>query len=187
MTGKAFKLLNKIVDPGHDWGHFLRKSLSILLVAGIGAYGFNTYQRLQHSYWEDLPLHTAIDRDDKKEKVQKYLNRLIQADPNLESVWLYSWPDARSLIAVASAGNHINPLPLGYFWVEDYKEVGKLVMEQCAQMNRPDKIIMCPIMASNDAWGAIAFKIKGDAPNHWRAVYASLAHKLSHLIYDSNA
>ena len=96
----------------------------------------------------------------KPKQVQQYLDGLIRADPNLSSVWVYSWPDARTLIPVAHAGFHVNPLPLGYFWVTDYKEVGGLVMERCVEMDRLKHLVACPIMAENDAWGVAVFELK---------------------------
>ena len=101
---KVIDLIASMVSPGKTWGCFFRKTLSTLLVASIGAYGFNAYQRMERSHWESLPLHTAVQEDDVSADVQKYLDRLKQTDPSLKSVWLYSWPDARSLIPVAHAG-----------------------------------------------------------------------------------
>ena len=180
---EAFKFLTTMASPGKTWGCFFRKSLSTLLVACIGAYGFNQYKNMSRSHWEDLPLDTAIDKGNIKGEVQKYLDGLIRADQNLYSVWVYSWPDARTLIPVASSGLHVNPLSLGYFLVEDYKEVGALVMERCVELNRPMHLVACPIIAENDAWGVAVFNLKDEKQNHWRSVYAALTHKISHIIY----
>ena len=186
MIGKAFNLVETLISPTKTWGCFARKTLSTLLAASIGGYAFNAYQRIERSHWEDLPLHTAIAEDGKTEKVQVYLDRLMQVDQNLNSVWVYSWPDARTLIPAAHAGSHINPLPLGYFWESDFKEVGGLVMEQCVEMNRSLHLIACPIMAENDAWGVTVFNLKDRKQSHWRQVYAALTHKLSHIIYHNH-
>ena len=182
--GKEFiKLLEQIISPQKTWGCWSRKALSTLIAMSVGVMGFNAYERLQRSHWEDLPLHTAISKGDIAEEVQSYLDGLIRADQNLSSVWIYSWPDARTLIPVANAGFHVNPLPLGYFWVDDYKEVGGLVMERCVEMNRPRHLVACPIMAENDAWGVAVFELKEHKADHWRSVYSALTHKLSHIIY----
>jgi len=183
MTEKLFELLSQIISPGKTWGCFFRKTLSTLLVASIGAYSFNAYQRLERSSWEDLPLHTAIAEGDIASEVQRYLDKLIQADDNLDSVWVYSWPDARSLIPTIHAGSHVNPLPLGYFLVDDYKQVGALAMEMCVELNRPLHLVACPVIAENDAWGVVVFNLKGYKANHWRSVYQAFTHKLSNLIY----
>jgi hypothetical protein len=183
---KIVDLIASMVSPGKTWGCFFRKTLSTILVASIGAYGFNTYQRLERSHWEDLPLHTAIKEGDIEERVSRYLQLSVNADKSLKSVWLYSWPDARTLIAVAHAGNHTNPLPLGYFLRIDSDTVGELVMEQCACLKRPGKkLLACPIIAENDAWGVVVFEheIGTDRPNGYKSVYVALAHKLANLIY----
>ena len=183
---KVIDLIASMVSPGKTWGCFFRKTLSTLLVASIGAYGFNAYQRMERSHWESLPLHTAVKEGDVSANVQTYLDRLKQADPSLKAVWLYSWPDARSFIPVAHSGNHINPLPLGYFLLRDRVVIGDLALAQCSCLKRPEKkLLACPIIAENDAWGVIVFEHEPgtERPNGYKSVYAALAHKLSHIIY----
>ena len=175
-----------MVSPGKTWGCFARKTISTILVASIGAYGFTQYQKLQRSHWEDLPLHTAIAEGSIAAEVQDYLDKLIQADPSLRSVWLFSWPDARSLIAVAHAGHHVNPLPLGYFIRSDALTIGELALDQCSCLKRPDrKLLACPIIQENDAWGVVVFEHKTgtDRPTGYKHVYSALGHKLSNIIY----
>ena len=188
--GKEFiKLLEQIISPQKNWGCWTRKALSTVLAMSVGVMGFNAYERLQRSHWEDLPLHTAILEGNVSVEVQEYLDKLVKADPSLKSVWLYSWPDARSLIAVAHAGHHINPLPLGYFLLTDAEEVGDLVMGQCSCMDRPGlKLLACPIVAENDSWGVILFEheIGTERPDNYKAVYVALAHKLSNIIYHNH-
>ena len=184
---RVIDLIASMVSPGKTWGCFFRKTLSTLLVASIGAYGFNVYQRMERSHWEDLPLHTAIEKGDISREVEEYLTKLLQSNPDLNSIWVYSWPDARSLIPVTHAGNHINPLPLGYFLLSDAEEVGDLVLAQCSCLERPGKkLLACPIIAENDAWGVIVFEHKlGTKREHgYKHVYAALAHKLSQIIYN---
>jgi hypothetical protein len=186
---KFVDLIGQMISPGKTWGCFFRKTLSTLLVASIGAYSFTTYQRMERSHWEDLPLHTAVKDGNIEERVNRYLQLLVAADTGLRSVWLYSWPDARSLIAVAHAGNHTNPIPLGYFLTTDALVAGQLSMEQCACLKRPGKkLLACPIIAENDAWGVILFEheVGSDRPNNYKSVYVALAHKLANLIYNNH-
>ena len=183
---KVLDLIASMVSPGKTWGCFFRKTLSTLLVASIGAYGFNVYQRMERSHWEDLPLHTAISKGDISQNVQQYLDGLRKSDPGIRSIWVYSWPDARTLLPVAHTGSHINPLPLGYFIRSDAKVVGQLVFQQCECLKRTGKkLLACPIMAENDAWGVIVFEheLGTERPNGYRLTYAALAHKLSNIIY----
>ena len=186
MTDKVLEIIQQTLSPGKTWGCFFRKTLSTLLVASIGAYAFDAYQRLERSHWEDLPLHTAIEDGDISKQVQKYLDGLRQADPSLRSIWLYSWPDARSLIPVAHAGNHTNPLPLGYWVTTDADSVGEMVLGTCSCLDRPGKkLLACPIIAENDAWGVIVFEHEPGTEREqgYRNIYSALAHKLSHIIY----
>ena len=186
---KVLDIIASMVSPGKTWGCFYRKTLSTLLVAAIGAYGFNVYQRFERSHWEDLPLHTAILEGDISSRVQRYLEGLKRADPGIKSIWVYSWPDARSLIPVAHAGNHINPLPLGYFLLGDREVIGDLVLSECSCLKRPGrKLLACPIFAENDAWGVIVFEHEPgtERPDGYKSVYAALAHKLSNIIYHNH-
>tara|TARA_R110001592_G_scaffold176077_1_gene415506 strand:- start:2519 stop:3091 length:573 start_codon:yes stop_codon:yes gene_type:complete len=186
MMEKIVDLIANMVSPGKTWGGFFRKTLSTILVASIGAYGYTTYQRAERSHWEDLPLHTAVKEGDIEGRVSTYLQLLASADAALKSVWLYSWPDARTLIAVAHAGNHSNPLPLGYFLRTDSDLVGELVMGQCACLKRPDtKLLACPIIAENDTWGVVVFEHEtgNRRQDNYKSVYMALAHKLANLIY----
>ena len=183
---KVLDIIAQMISPGKTWGCFFRKTLSTLLVASIGAYGFNAYQRLERSHWEDLPLHTAITEGDISKQVQQYLDGLKIADSSLRSIWLYSWPDARSLIPVAHAGHHINPLPLGYWLLSDSDSVGEMVLGTCSCLDRAGKkLLACPIITENDAWGVVVFEHEPGTERlpGYKNIYAALAHKLSHIIY----
>ncbi len=187
MVKEFIKLLEQMTSPGKTWASFARKALSTMMAASCGVLVFTGYQSLQRSHWEDLPLHTAIQKNGVANEVQQYLDHLVREHgDHLLSIWVYSWPDARTLIPVAHAGFHVNPVPLGYFRVTDATPVGQLVMEQCATLKRLDKkLTACPIMTENDAWGVIVFECSADKhrPDRWRSIYATLAHKLSHIIY----
>ena len=181
------KLFRAIVNPGKDWPEFSRKILSTLLVASLGAYGFSQYRDITESHWEKLPLHVAIEEDNRKNEAQSYLDNLMRAhEDKLKGVWVYSWPDARTLIPVIHSGHQRDPMPIGYFQIQDATSVGQLVMERCAEIERLEtKLTACPIMAENDAWGVVIFEAKGDTNRHhgWQSIYAALTHKLSHIIY----
>ena len=136
-----------------------------------------------------LPLPPSGPAGDIEERVSRYLQLLVAADDSLKSVWLYSWPDARTLIAVAHPVNHTNPLPLGYFLRTDSSTVGELVMEAFASLDRPGKkLLACPIIAENDAWGVVVFEHELDTqrPHNYKSVYVALAHKLANLIYHNH-
>ena len=183
---KVIDLIASMVSPGKTWGCFFRKTLSTLLVASIGAYGFNVYQRMERSHWESLPLHTAVKEGDTLQKVQLYLEGLIQRDSTLKSVWIYSWPDARTIIPVAHDGLHSNPLPLGYFLPRDAEAIGVMTFSQCDWLDRPGTFLYaCPIEVENDQWGVIVFELKV-SHDDTLGLYLSLAHKLSNIIYNNH-
>ena len=184
---EALKLLNTLFSPTNSWGNFVRKSLTTVLVASIGAYAYNRYEYATRSSWEDLPLHTAIEEGNRKEKAQEYVNDMMREyQTSINSIWVYSWPDARNLLPVIQSGHHANPLPLNYFQMQDATAIGQLALEQCAEVDRPNRsLIACPIIAANDAWGVTIFEIKEgvDRPDYWRSTFGALTHKLSNFIY----
>ncbi len=186
---KVLDIIASMISPGKTWGCFYRKTLSTILVASIGVYGFNVYQRHERVHWENLPLHTAITEGDISERVQGYLDRLKQTDEGIKSIWIYSWPDSRSLIPVAHTGHHINPLPLGYFLRTDVTTVGELVLNFCSCLKRPGKkLLACPIITENDTWGVIVFEheLGTERPSGYKVIYAALSHKLSNIIYHNH-
>ena len=59
--GKEFiKLLEQIISPRRAGVAGLGRHCLLLIAMSVGVMGFNAYERLQRSHWEDLPLHTAI-------------------------------------------------------------------------------------------------------------------------------
>lgn len=184
-------LLKFELGPEKDWQTFLRKVLSTILLAGCLSFGINEWQSFNDTEgWSDRPLHTRIERPGVKDSVIKYLNIVYEQHSNhLQSIWVYSWPDARTLLPVAHVGNPTDPIPVGYFTVKDAGAVGAMVFEQCATLERYNNhLIVCPIFAENDAWGVVVFVCDSpeQAPHDWRNMFRSLAHKLSHIIYQTH-
>ena len=183
-------LLKFELSPEKDWQTFLRKVLSTFVFMAVAVLSVDQYRSFTADGWEDRPLHTRIERGDTRSDVIKYLEVVFkQHQKHLSSIWVYSWPDARTLIPVSHVGMPVNPIPLGYFTVNDSGAVGAMVMEQCAILERTyDSLIACPIFAENDAWGVVVFVCNNpeEAPKDWRNMFRSLAHKLSHVIYKEN-
>lgn len=185
-------LVRMELSPEKDWSTYLRKILSTIVLTTVLIFGVETYKSFTtpEDSWEDRPLHTRIKKGNIRADVIKYLEVVFrQNQRHLNSIWVYSWPDARTLIPVAHVGSPNNPIPLGYFTVNDSGAVGAMVMEQCAILERAyDNLIACPIFAENDAWGVVVFVC--DDPDHapydWKNMFRSLAHKLSHVIYQTN-
>ena len=182
MMDKALDIVASMVSPGKTWGCFFRKTLSTLLVAAIGAYGFNTYRRFEAKTFEALDLHEAVLVRGLPEKVQDNLDGLMRRNPDLKSVWLYSWYDGRNVLPVAHAGSHLDPFPLGYFTKEHALQIGRLVLGQCTAI---DMLIACPIMADNDAYGVLMFE-HDPATKYISPNLAAIAHKLTILIYHNH-
>ena len=178
--GKEFiKLLEQIISPQKTWACWSRKTISAVLAASIGAYGFNAYREYQAQSFEALDLHEAVVERGLPEKVQANLESLLRLNPRLASVWLYSWYDGRNMLPVQHAGHGADPFPLGYFTQEHALQIGKLVLGQCVTI---DLNVMCPIMADNDAYGVLIFVPESGALRSNTNLQA-FAHKLTILIY----
>ena len=190
MWKPLVELLKFELSPEKDWQTFIRKVLSTFIFMIVAVFSVDQYRSFTADGWEDRPLHNRIDRGDTKSDVIKYLEVVFRRhQSHLSSIWVYSWPDARTLIPVAHVGSPVNPIPLGYFTVNDSGAVGAMVMEQCAILEQTySNLIACPIFAENDAWGVIVFVCEhpDKAPHDWRNMFRSLAHKLSHIIYQTN-
>ena len=183
LVDKILNLIEKLIVPEKTWGGFLRKSISTVLVASLSVCGYNLYRNHERSHWELLPLHTAIEqRSDIKPNVRLYIDTIVRTNPHVDGVWVYSWPDARNLLPVIHSGSSEDPIPLGYFLVEDYMEVGLMSMEQCTSLQRNSLLYACPIVAENDSWGVVVFVLNKDSINLIGEM-AALAHKISTIIY----
>ena len=176
---KVIDLIASMVSPGKTWGCFFRKTLSTLLVAAIGAYGFNSYRSWQNQTFEALDLHDAVVERGLPEKIQENLEGLLRRNPQLKAVWLYSWYDGRNMIPVDRAGVGKDPFPLGYFTKDHALQIGKLVLGECTSIG-PD--VFCPIMADNDAYGVLIF-VPEEGNLKPTTNLSALAHKLTILIY----
>jgi hypothetical protein len=186
LVDKFLNLIEKLIVPEKTWGGFLRKTISTLLVASISVVGFTQYRDHQRSHWEELPLHTAIKANDRIEPQSRhFLETVVRTNPHVDSIWLYSWPDARNLHPVLHSGSSEDPIPLGYFLTEDYAEIGLLVMEQCTPLKRNQRLYACPIVTENDSWGVVVFILNKDCDKLFGEMSA-LSHKLSNIIYQNH-
>lgn len=156
MLNALAELLKVVWAPESDWGKFSRKVLGLIISAAIGATIWNVYFNYQQATKGELPVGEVIERNPtKRDVIKRLLERISNSDRNIESVWLYSWPDATSLIPVMYVGDSLNPMPLGSFRAGDELPVGTFVLEGCSEIDRRANNFSCAINGFEDAWGVL--------------------------------
>jgi len=161
---EIFDLFRNVLAPESSWGTFTRKVLGVMLCISVGAYGWNLYNRTKPTQGEQ-PVSVVISRSDSREKqVRELLNSILRSDPNIKSIWVYSWPDARQLIPVMSVGDNMNPLPGGSFVRGDEEALGTFLFGECYQLRRQSTNTTCPINGFEDSWGIIFVRYSNETP-----------------------
>ena len=156
MLNALAEVLKAVVKPESSWGKFSRKMLGLVISAAVGASIWNVYFNYQRSILGEVSVGEVLERDPTKRKtVRELLERIKNSNRDIESVWLYSWPDARNLIPVMYVGDSMNPLPLGSFREGDELPVGTFVLNGCISIDRSIINYSCSINGFEDAWGVI--------------------------------
>lgn len=184
MLDKLIQLVEEIIGPETGWDRFLRKSISIMLVAALGAYSWDRYTEYIAPVVEvETSVEASLTANPSKRKlVQRELDVLLKILPNASSVWLYSWPDARHLRPVMSAGEGPDPMPLGYLRHGDEDTIGHFVLGKCTQLPRNFVNVSCPVIGIQDAWGVLIVVYNEEPPSRPEAVEIT-AEKISHIVY----
>ena len=153
---EIFDLFRNVLAPESSWGTFTRKVLGVLLCLSVGAYGWNLYNRTKPKQGGERPVSVVISTSNSREKaVRDLLNAILRSDPNIKSIWVYSWPDARQLIPVMTIGDNTDPLPGGSFVRGDEEALGSFLFGECYSLRRQTVNTTCPISGFEDSWGII--------------------------------
>lgn len=184
--GKVLEILSFLTNPEQDWQHFLRKVVAILLATAIGGAGFWTYHHFSYagerSVEELVAAHPELE-----DKIRAELKKLLDLHKDIQSVWLYGWPDAQTLVVVHGAGQGRDPMPLGFFRAGDEHAIGSFVLGKCTPLDRKFTNYSCPIKGSEDAWGVLVVVLnESDLCPQKRAAIRAMARKLSHLMYSNH-
>jgi len=150
--------VKKIISPEQNWSQFLMKIIGVGVVAGIGFAGFQVYTGSQEEEeGPDDSIEVIFDEiPEKKLQVEEILNDLTRSNRDINSVWLYDWPDARNIVPVFNSPQYSrNPLPSGYWMPGDERVIGNFVLGSCTRLDRKFPNAACPIMGKEDAWGVL--------------------------------
>lgn len=149
-------LLKAIVKPESNWGQFSRKMLGLLISAAVSGVIWNVYFNYQRTHKGEQAVGEVIEQNPNKKKIiRELLERIKSSNREIESVWLYSWPDARNLSPVMYVGDSLNPVPLGSFREGDEHAVGTFVLDGCAQIDRRVQNYSCSVTGFQNAWGVV--------------------------------
>ena len=180
------KFADKLITTDDGWASWARKILTSLVLSGLFFVGFTTYQEYQE---DQTNFHTLEERIEKDPEAFAAVKTLMadthRAYESIDGIWLYSWPDARSLDVVHSAGTTHDPLPLGHFWTTDAHDVGKLTLRICTELNRNSPNTACAVWGNDDAWGllVVVWDPEEQKPDHYKEMINALAHKIGHNLY----
>lgn len=161
------QLFRNVLAPEKNWGVFTRKALGVVLCASVGAYGWNLYNSSTQPKDEQPVAVVLAESHVRAREVRDTLELIKRADPLIESIWLFSWPDARQIMPVMYVGDSVNPLPRGSFIPSDAEALGTFLFGECYQLQRNFINVTCPINGFQDSWGIIVVNYRdGTSSEH---------------------
>ena len=162
---EAFDTVKGVLSPEENWSKFAMKITGLAVVAGIGLFGYNTYKTsgcvVEDEEYEVSITEVYEDEPEKELEVNSILDDLTRKNRDIESVWLYDWPDARNVVPISNyPRNSSDPLPTGYWMRGDEQVIGNFVLAQCTVLDREFPNVTCPIMGASDAWGVLVVRYR---------------------------
>ena len=188
-----YDLLRNVFAPESDWSRFLRKVLGVCLAATLGAAGWSFIFLPHYTETEDWeqPVSVVIERDpDKGKAVSRILQLIMDLDPNIRGVWLYSWPDARQLNPVMYVGESVSPITGESFQPGDEAAMGTFLFGRCAEVPRAYANVTCPINGLEDSWGVVTVSYgrnpEGEIPTQTRRAVSALVYRIGLILYSND-
>ena len=161
--GEFIKLFRNVLSPESDWATFARKLIGLSIAGATAVIGLHYYTQFTLRDVGEPAVEVALDRSPTKQKqVRKLIETILRLHPNIESVWVYSWPDAANLVPIMYVGDSKNPLPSSVFSTRDAEHLGYFLFGECRELNRGFENLTCPINGFEDSWGVIVVVL--DAP-----------------------
>ena len=150
------KLFRYVFAPESSWSKFIRKVIGVVLGAAVGVSVWNTYINATKTQVGELPVAEVIERSkDKKRQIRELLEDLRRTGRKIRSVWLFSRPDATSLVPVMNVGDSVNPLPAGGLFRRDAPALGLFLFGECVMLERRNNNLTCPVSGLENAWGVL--------------------------------
>ena len=186
------KLFRYVTAPENNWGTFSRKVIGVVVSSTLGALVFGMYYNFyQKPKAGESPVSVIVQGDKSKEsRVRQVLSALLSEDRNIESVWLYSWPDARQLVPVMHVGDSKNPLPNGSFIISDSNRIGLFLFGECGSLDRGFENYTCPVNGLENSWGVLVVSYGDSVGDESRemtnAKVKAAAHRIGLILYSNS-
>ena len=177
--------VKNIISPEQNWSKFLMKLIGVGVVAAIGFAGFQVYTGSKEKKGPDDGIEVIFEeKPEKKIKVDELLSRITSGNREVNSVWLYDWPDARNIVPVSHMPqNTQDPMPGGYWVKGDESVIGHFVLGSCTTLDREFPNVACPIMGKEDAWGVLVVTYADGETEPDPKVTKVTAMKISEILY----
>lgn len=192
MLNALADILKVVLTPESDWGKFSQKIIGVIVAAIVGVTIWNVffnYRFVRHRFGELSVGEVVESKPALRQVIRKILERIKSTNPDIISVWLYSWPDASQLMPVEYVGSSRNPIPLGSFREGDEYPVGAFVLRGCAEIERRANNLACSVNGFEDAWGVVVVVYPdGYEPteNDKRSIHVA-ARRMGLLLYSNQA
>ena len=154
--GEFIRLFRNVLSPESDWGTFTRKLIGLTIAGATAVIGLHYYTQFTLRDVGEPTIEVALDRSKAKQKeIRKLIETILRLDSAINSVWVYSWPDALNLVPVMYVGDSKNPLPSSVFSSRDAGNLGHFLFGDCRRLDRRFENLTCPINGFEDSWGVI--------------------------------
>ena len=154
----AIETVKNIISPEQNWSKFLMKIVGLSAISAIGLIGFKAYNESKIADdGKDKAISVLFEEKPKKKlEVEALLNSIPTKNRDINSIWLYDWPDARNIVPISNfPRTSVDPIPTGYWLKGDEQVIGNFVLAQCTKLDRTFINVACPIMGKEDAWGVL--------------------------------
>lgn len=185
-----FKTILQTISPEDDWGHWIRKSLSYVLIGSITLTGFEYYKNWMFATAEGDQVLSELWEDRDKRRPAEHLISLPIKNEKVKSVWLYAWDELFVFHPLRNFGDNTNPLPLGTWRDKDEVTVGALVLGRCEcldkdELSNYEKAYVCPVYGDEDVWGFMVVTLhEGQRLTAAeKEALDAIAHRISNLFY----
>ena len=180
-------LFRNVLSPESDWQTFFRKLIGVTIAGATAVIGLNIYTQVTTGEYGEQTVEVILDRSTEKQKqVRKLMEMILRLDKSIISVWVYSWPDALSLVPIMYVGDSQNPLPAAVFDDRDSGALGPFLFGDCYRLNRSFNNHTCPINGFEDAWGVIVIVIDGEVNPSTISEIEGLANRIGLTLYTNS-
>lgn len=186
--GEFIKLFRNVLSPESDWATFVRKLIGLSIAGATAVIGLHYYTQYTLRDVGEPTVEVALDRSPNKQKqVRRLIETILNLHPHVESVWVYSWPDALNLVPIMYVGDSKNPLPSSVFSTRDAGDLGYFLFGTCRELNRGFENLTCPINGFEDSWGVLVVVLDAPIDTNTMSEIEGLSRRVGLTIYTNRS